>query len=73
MKKTVNDWMLENMWKITISDGMCEWTHYLTGKDADTYSIQDLIDIICVHTRMHVYDEYLSQNGELIKSNESIR
>ena len=50
------------LWTIRISDGHCEWEYSLNG--GGEYSIDDLIQIIRVHTHMQVLDERLIEPNE---------
>ena len=51
----IKDWV--SIWRIRIASSSCEWEFRLQG--GEDYSIQDLIDIITVHTRMKSFEEPL--------------
>lgn len=55
MKEIAND---NACWTIKISDGFCAWEFYLQG--GGDFSIDDLIQIVRVHTKMQILDERLA-------------
>ena len=50
------------IWKISIADTFCEWEFYLRG--GEKYSIQDLVDIVRLHTGMQLIDERLVKTSD---------